>query len=410
MAEHNSEHNKSALGNRNYLVFLAGHTVSLHGLWIYRVALGWYAWELSRSELWVGIVAATQFAPAVVFGPIFGVLADRFDRRAASILINSVSVVNMLVLGLLTSLGYMDIRVLALLSLMQGILDGAHAPVRMSVVPNLVKRSELQNAIAIGSVAFNLSRFVGPAIAGIVIAVFGVATAFVVNGLSYIAFIASMVAVTLNPSSSNRDERKHPWQELLDGARYVVHHRTIRGLLVVAAVVSVFGRGALEMLPAFADDVFRRGAAALATLTSAIGAGAIVVGIVMARGTRWLRVRTIHAALFAAGSLVALFGATDNFAAAVVIVTLLGVTLSLCGIGSQILIQTRVDDEVRGRVSSFWSTIALGGTSLGSLLIGGAAHYFGLQASVVAAGLLSAATTLYLVWRRRGERRARTRP
>ena len=169
----------NALANRNFLLYLVGNTISLHGLWVYRVALGWYAWELSRSELWVGIVAATQFAPAIVFGPIFGVLADRFDRRAASILINSVSVINMLVLGLLTSLGFMDVRVLALLSLMQGILDGAHAPVRMSVVPNLVTRGQLHNAIALGSVAFNLSRFVGPAIAGFVIAVFGVATAFV---------------------------------------------------------------------------------------------------------------------------------------------------------------------------------------------------------------------------------------
>ena len=254
----------SALGNRNFLIFLCGHTVSLLGLWMYRVALGWYAWELSHSELWIGIVAATQFAPAVIFGPIFGVLADRFDRRAASMLINSISVLNMLVLGLLTSLGYMDIRVLALLSLMQGILDGAHAPVRMSVVPNLVNRAQLQSAIAIGSVSFNLSRFIGPAIAGFVIAVSGVAATFVINGLSYLAFIAALAVVTLNPSVRSAEPRKHPWQELKDGARYVLRHGTIRGLLVIAALVAVFCRGALEMLPAFADEVYRGGAAALA--------------------------------------------------------------------------------------------------------------------------------------------------
>ncbi|MGB5581560.1 MAG: MFS transporter, partial [Woeseia sp.] len=89
----------SALRNRNYAIYLAGNTISLHGLWLYRVALGWFAWQLSHSELWVGIVAFTQFAPAVIFGPVFGVLADRFDRRAASILINSLSVLNMLLLG-----------------------------------------------------------------------------------------------------------------------------------------------------------------------------------------------------------------------------------------------------------------------------------------------------------------------
>ena len=385
----------SALGNRNFLIFLGGHTVSLHGLWMYRVALGWYAWELSHSELWVGVVAATQFAPAVIFGPIFGVLADRFDRRAASILINSISVLNMLVLGLLTSLGYMDIRVLALLSLMQGILDGAHAPVRMSVVPNLVTRAQLQSAIAIGSVAFNLSRFIGPAIAGFVIAVSGVAATFVINGLSYLAFIAALAVVTLNPSVRPVEPRKHPWQELKDGARYVLRHGTIRGLLVIAALVAVFCRGALEMLPAFADVVYRGGAAQLAILTSAIGGGAMLMGLIYARGTGWLGLRAIHAMLLAASILVTLLGAIGNFAAAVAIAALLGVTLAGCGIGSQILLQTMVDDEVRGRVSSFWSMIAFGGTSLGSLAIGAAAHVWGLASAVVATGLVCLTITVY---------------
>lgn len=402
VTEDNSDADGRALRNRNFLLYLIGNTVSMHGLWIYRVALGWYAWELSRSELWVGIVAATQFAPAIVFGPIFGVLADRFDRRAASILINSISVLNMLVLGMLASLGVMDVRVLALLSLMQGILDGAHAPVRMSVVPNLVTRAQLQNAIALGSVAFNLSRFVGPAIAGVIIAVFGVATAFVANGISYLALIAAMVVVTLNPSAAAGDARKHPWQEMVDGARYVLRHRTIRRLLLIAAVVSVFGRGALEMLPAFADDVFGRGAAGLAILTSAVGAGAVAVGLLLARRANWLGTNAILLSLLAAGCLVVLFGLVDNFALAIAIVALLGVTLSMCGIGSQILIQTLVEDEVRGRVSSFWSTIAFGGTSLGSLLVGTAAHFFGLAPAVVATGGLSVAATLYLVFRRRG--------
>jgi MFS family permease len=184
---------KSAITNRNYLIYLTGNTISLHGLWIYRVALGWYAWQLSGSEFWVGVVAFSQFAPAVVFGPIFGVLADRFDRRAASLFINAMSVLNMLLLGLLASLGQVDILVLTMLSLMQGTLDGAHMPVRMSLVPNLVEKGQLESAIAITSISFNVSRFVGPAIAGFVITTYGVASAFVVNGVSYIALIAVMI-------------------------------------------------------------------------------------------------------------------------------------------------------------------------------------------------------------------------
>ena len=116
--------NHSALQNRNYLTYLTGNTISLHGLWIYRVALGWFAWQLTESEFWIGIVAFTQFAPAVLLGPVFGVLADRFDRRLASLFINSISIMNMLLLGLLAYMGKVDIYVLTLLSLMQGTLDG----------------------------------------------------------------------------------------------------------------------------------------------------------------------------------------------------------------------------------------------------------------------------------------------
>lgn len=378
--------NNSALNSRYYLIYLIGGTISLHGLWIYRVALGWYAWQLSGSELWVGIVAFTQFAPAVIFGPIFGVLADRFDRRAASMLINFMSIINMLLLGLLTYMGSVDIVVLTMLSLMQGVLDGAHMPVRMSIVPNLVSKNQLQSAIAITSISFNLSRFVGPAIAGIIIAKLGVAAAFTINGVSYIAFIAAMMIIRLHPSAAKKPRQGDAWQELKDGIHYVRQHRPIRAVLVIIALASVFGRGALEMLPVFADAVYRGGSSALAVLTSAIGAGAIVSGLALSRGTKWLTINVVRMAAAAGGLLIAILGLVDNFHVAVGIVTSLGVILSLCGVGSQILVQTMVDDEVRGRVSSIWGMVAFGGTALGGLIVGSAATVWGLQNTVFVTG------------------------
>lgn len=386
--------NNSALASRNFLIYLTGSTISLHGLWIYRVALGWFAWQLSASEFWVGIVAFTQFAPAVVFGPVFGVLADRFNRRKASIIINSLSVANMLLLAVLTSLGHVDIVVLTALSFMQGALDGAHAPVRMTLVPNLVAKNQLQSAIANTSIAFNVSRFVGPAIAGLIIANFGVNTAFAINSISYLAIIAAVSMVELRPTSSRLNIPDNVWAELLDGIRYVLGHRTIRGLLIIIAVASIFGRGALEMLPAFADVVFQRGSGGLAILTSAVGAGAILTGIVLSRSTNWLNINAIRASVIAAGVMTAIFGANGSFWVGVPIVALLGVILSLCGVGSQILIQSLVEDEVRGRVSSFWGMIAFGGTALGSLVVGSAAVAFGLQGTVVATGVLCASAAL----------------
>jgi MFS family permease len=387
--------NKSAIRNRNYLIYLIGNTISLHGLWIYRVALGWYAWEISGSEFWVGIVAFSQFAPAVVFGPLFGVLADRFDRRAASLLINSMSVMNMLLLGLLAGLGAIDIYVLTLLAFMQGTLDGAHMPVRMTIVPNLVEKNQLQSAIAITSISFNLSRFVGPAIAGLIIAIYGVGTAFIVNGVSYLALIAVMLIVRLNPTADQSGKERHVWREMGEGINYILGNPTIRALLLIIAVASVFGRGALEMMPAFADAVFERGSAGLAALTSAIGAGAVISGLAMSRGVAWLNIRIIRVAVIIAGLLIASLGLIEQFWIAVTVVVWLGVILSLCGVGSQILIQTLIDDSVRGRVSSFWGMIAFGGTALGSLLVGSAANVWGLQEVVIVSGLLCSTAALF---------------
>ena len=385
----------SALSNRSFLIYLIGSTVSLHGLWIYRVALGWFTWELTGSEFWVGFVAFTQFAPAVLFGPLFGVLADRVDRRKASIVINSLSALNMVLLGVLVWFGLVDIYVLTTQSLVQGALDGAHTPVRMTLVPNLVEKAQLQSAIASASISFNVSRFVGPAIAGFIIATAGVSTAFAINGISYLAIIAAVAVVELRPTAPRSKQPGDLWAELLDGVRYVMAHKTIRGLLITVAIASVFGRGALEMMPAFADAIYDRGAAGLATLTAAIGIGAIMSGLVLARNTTWLNSNVVRLSVVVAGVLIAIFGANNEFWVAVPLVVAMGVILSLCGVGSQILIQTLVEEEVRGRVSSLWGMIAFGGTAFGSLIVGSASATFGLQVTVVTSGILCCAVASF---------------
>lgn len=393
----------SALSSRSFLIYLIGSTVSLHGLWIYRVALGWFAWEITASEFWVGLVAFTQFAPAVVIGPIFGVLADKFDRRKTSIVINALGTINMLLLGLLAWLGYVDIYVLAAQSLIQGALDGAHTPVRMTLVPSLVTKEQLQSAIASASISFNVSRFIGPAIAGTIIATQGVAVAFAVNGISTIAYIAALSIVELRPRVARSTPPGDIWAEMLDGIRYIVRHRTIRGLLIIVAVASVFARGALEMMPAFADAVFQRGAAGLAILTASLGAGAIAAGLILSRNTLWLDSRVIKIAVVTAGLFIVVFGATESFWLAVPVIVSLGVILSLCGVGSQILIQTLVEDEVRGRVSSFWGMIAFGGTALGSLVVGSLSATIGLQTTVMMTGFLCAAVAMFAPVRQKPE-------
>jgi MFS family permease len=378
----------SAFTSRNFVVFLVGSLLSLHGVWVYRVALGWLAWELTHSEFWIGVIAFTQFAPAVLLGPAFGVMADRFDRRLTGVIVNACSVVNMLVLAWLTWESVIDIRTLVLLATVQGTLDGAYSPLRMAIVPTLVDDEQRSSAIALGSVAFNLSRFVGPALAGLIIANWGVGPAFGFNGISYIGVILALAVIRLTPPDRTNKPAKHPWLELKEGAHYLFTHDFLRLLLLLGAIQCVLGRGSMEMLPAFADAVYQGGATALAVLTSAIGAGAIVGGIILSRGTHWLTIGVLRIGLIIAGFLIVLLGFVDLLPLAIVVVAMLGLLLSMCGVGSQILMQTHVDDDYRGRVSSFWSATIFGGTALGGLLVGTVASAWDLQYSVIAAGAL----------------------
>jgi predicted MFS family arabinose efflux permease len=260
----------------------------------------------------------------------------------------------------------------------------------MSLVPGMVSRQQLQSAIANASISFNVSRFVGPAIAGFIIATWGVGTAFAVNSVSYLAIVGAVMLVNVKPRAKRLHQSGDIWSELMDGVRYAKNHASIRALLVTVAVASVLGRGALEMLPAFADAVFNGGASALAILTSAVGAGSIATGLVLSRNTSWLSATVVRIAVIVAGLLIVVFGANDQFWLAIPTIVLLGVSLSLVGVGSQILIQTLVDDEIRGRVSSLWGMIAFGGTAFGSLIVGSASALFGLQPMVAIAGLLCA--------------------
>lgn len=391
----------SSLTNKNFLIYLIGNTISLHGLWVYRLALGWLAWQLTESEFWVGTVAFTQYFPIVLFGPLFGVLADRFDRKAALMFIHSISAINMVLLTMLTAFGKVDIYILCVLSLMQGVSDSAMTPIRLALIPNLVPRHQLQSAVAFNSVSFNVSRFIGPAIAGILIALFGVTSAFAFNGVTYIAILAALFMVKLAPAEDRSQRRGEVWRDMKEGISYAMSQPTIRQVLIVLGVSAVLARGPLELLPAFADDVFKVGSGGLAALTSAAGGGAIIAGLLLSQGLRRLRIETVATTIAAVGVLIALFGLTNDFWIAVGIAALLGFCLSLSGVGSQILMQNAADDQYRGRVSSFWGLITFGGTALGGLVVGGISSLWGLNATTVCSGILCSSLALLVLWRKR---------
>ncbi|MEE8543195.1 MAG: MFS transporter [Gammaproteobacteria bacterium] len=387
------------LASRNFTIYLIGSVFSLHGLWIQRVAVGWLAWELTGSEVWLGLIALAEFLPTILFGPFFGVWADRLDRKTVAYIANSLSIALSTLLFALTALDQIDIYLLWVITAFVGIVSSAFQPVRMSLIPSLVPRELLSEAVAAQSIVFNVSRFMGPALAGVAIATMGLASAFALNAISYLAMIAALLLIELRTKRSG-GPKSHFFAEFREGIVYTLQHVAIRQQLLIVALSALFGRGVIVMLPAFAGAVFGGGSGTLATLTSVSGAGAVLAGFYLTRvgaGARLLRSTVI--ATVVTGLLMTGLGMTQSYAAGIALVAALGFVLTLIGIGSQMLIQTRVAEEMRGRVLSLWAAVAFSAPALGSVMIGAVAARIGIGTSTLLSGLLCSVLAILLAWR-----------
>ncbi|MFK7954949.1 MAG: MFS transporter [Lysobacterales bacterium] len=379
---------RDAQSQRNLKIYMSAQVLDLHGLWIHRVALGWLTWLETESEFWVGMIAFAQFFPVVVLGPLFGVLADRLDRRRSAIALNLALTTVATIMTIASFSDVLDIWVILALSLLQGIASGAYSPIRMSLVANLLARKHLARGIAINSLAFNASRFLGPMFAGLIIVSWGISWAFAINAVSYFFMLLALLTVRPLTRPQPDSENRQVLDELIEGLRYVLNHTLIRSLLLLAIVVAIFGRGVIEMFPAFADGVFGKGAVGLAWLTSASGGGAVLAGLWLARsGRRPLRVVAAVSSLVS-GFLVVAFAFTRSFEVGLVLAAGLGSCFTFFGISVQSLMQAHVDDNFRGRVSSFWGVFGIGGSALGAFLIGALAPNVGLGWVCVGSGVL----------------------
>jgi hypothetical protein len=363
------------LHNRNFVLYSSGNIVSWIGLWMQRLGIGWLSWDLTHSAVWVGVVSMAQFVPIIALGPFFGVLADQVDRKRYAITVQVVQMIIATLLWLAASLELMSPLVLLSLCAAIGVSAAAHQPVRMALVNDLVPRELLHQAITLNSVIFNASRFVGPALGGVAISTLGVSANFGINAISYLAVLWSLSAVTLPPPVPR--VRAHSFaSEFSDGIRYVMSHAAIGQLMLVGGLSAFFARGAIELLPAFADAVFGRGSAGLASLTAAAGAGAIAAGLLLSRTgsagrEAWL---AAHGSV-AAGAVLALLGLVHEFVPGVVVVGLLGFATTLCSIGMQVELQSTVDNAYRGRVVSLWGVVTIALPSVGGTLIGSLSHW-----------------------------------
>lgn len=396
-------HIPRTLAQPNYGVYVAGNSLSLIGSWMQRIGVGWLAWELSHSGAVLGLVAFADLFPTLVIGPFGGALADRLDRRWLLTLGQSINMLLSFILFALTASGWITVPLLVAIIAINGAVIGINQPARLSLISGLVPRDHLPTAVAINSLVFNLARFIGPAIAGLVILRFGIATVFLVNAVSFVSFLIALHRLDLPPHQSGGDAGGKPtmFQAIGEGVRYVAVHPGIGPLLALHAVLSVTARPFVELLPGFAGEVFERGAGGLAALSSAVGIGAIAAGLFLAqRGTRrGLTETAMLAALLIALSTLAL-ALSPTFWLALVAVAFAGFGMVTAGVGTQTLLQTSVDEAVRGRVLSLFGLVFRSGPAVGALAMGLASEVAGLRWPLVIGSLLGA-LAFGIIWQRR---------
>ena len=380
-----------ALSHRDARIFFLASVVSWTGLWVHRIAVTWLAWEMTRSAFWVGMVAFCDLAPAVVFSPIAGAVADRMDRVKLTMLAQTAIALQAVAIGGLIWADNLDIATLLVLELVSGAASSFAQPARQSLMPALVPRADLPAAVACNSLCFNVARFIGPALAGPIIAVWGVVPAVLLNAAAYLFATATMPF--LRPAAAER--RGHApgagvLAEMAEGFRYAGRHPGIGPILLFAASASVLMRGVPEILPPFVERLFGQGAQGLAVLTAAFGIGALISGLwVASRGrlagaTRLGIWSVALQAVFTIG-----FIATPWFPMAVLCGALMGAAGSVHGICVQTLVQSAADQTMRGRVLSLWGMITRACPALGALVLGGAGEIFGLRLPVFVAMLLA---------------------
>jgi MFS family permease len=390
-----------ALRHRNFRLYWSGQVVSLVGTWMQSVSLPWLVLELGGSPLQVGTVIALQFAPALFLSPIGGVLADRFDKRALLLVTQALSMVQAATLFGLTASGAIQIWQIQALALILGITFAFDMPVRQSFVAEVVPRHDLLQAIALNSASFNLARVVGPAIAGVTLALFGSAVNFGINTLTYSAVIVGLVLI--DGSTLLRaplpEVRPTMRDSLVEGFRYAANTPVVLWLLVLLGGMSIFALNFQTLLPLFARLTLGMDAGAYGALFAVMGFGSLIGSLALAfMGEARPRLRLIigGGAAFLAFEL--MLGLVRVPAIAYPIVALVGLCSMLMVNTINATVQRAVPDELRGRVMALYVTVFAGSGPLGGLFAGGVAEVLGPPAGFILGSILAAVVLALAAW------------
>lgn len=390
-----------ALQHRNFRLFFGGQSVSLVGTWITRVATSWLIYRLTGSELLLGIAGFVGQLPTLIITPFAGVLVDRMDRRKILLITQAASLLQSAVLAALTLSGVITVMQIIWLQVIQGVINSFDTPARQAFVSEMVEdRKDLPNAIALNSSMVNGSRIIGPSIGGVLIAAVGEGWCFLVDTISYAAVIASLLAMRIEPRAKHGAGEMHMLEELRHGWNYVFESVPIRSVLTLVAIISVFGTPYTVLMPAFAAQVLHGGPYTLGILMTATGVGALSGALYLASRESVLglaRIITYASLTFGLG-LVA-FSLTTSLWLACVALAVGSAGLMTTLAGSNTILQTIVEERLRGRVMSFYTMAFFGTVPIGSLIGGVVADRVGVPLTVRMSGVVCIAAVIWFAWR-----------
>jgi len=360
-----------ALRHRNYRLFFSGQTVSLVGTWITRIATSWLVYRLTGSVLLLGVVAFFGQVPTLILAPFSGVIVDRWNRHRILVVTQVLSMLQSFALAGLSFAGIITVTDVLLLQAAQGIINAFDTPARQSFVVEMVTdRADLPNAIALNSSMVNLSRVIGPSIGGVIIAAVGEAWCFFIDGVSYIAVIASLLAMRVAVRPRNTSE-KEVLDDILEGLRYVAHFPPVRSALTLLALVSIMGMPYTVLMPAVATKVLHGDSHTLGFLMTASGCGALAGAFYLASRRTVLglgRLIAVSASAFGVG--LVLFSLSRSFVFSLLVLPIVGGGMMVTMAATNTVLQTIVEERLRGRVMALYGMAFLGTAPIGSLMAG----------------------------------------
>jgi len=387
-----------ALRHRNYRLYFTGQLISLIGTWMQNVALPWLALQLTHSGFFVGLVLAAQFMPFLLFGPIGGLIADRYPKRRILLVTNSLLILPAGALFLVTFTHQAQYWMLIVAAVAAGLVNVVDNPTRQSFVVEMVGREDLLNAIALNSTVFQASGIIGPSVAGILIAVFGLPVCFAVNSLSFIGAIVTLAMMGNLPVLLKRGDQGSAMQRIREGFSYARHDPVVGPLLLVVAVFSLFAMNRLTLFPLFADQVLKVGPGGFGLLLSSLGLGAVVGALTLAFFQQRMAKSSNQFLLGVAwGVLLLGFSFSRWFWLSCFLLLFAGFCQVSFLAMTNSRIQTSTPDHLRGRVMALYSQALMGVGPFGSMQAGILSTLFSPQVAMAFGSLVAAS---FVFWTR----------